>query len=69
MTMTPELEEGIKEVFKKTAQDIYFVAADNGRMAIQDNVAREQFLITVKVIYRQMEALRATVVAMVEGME
>lgn len=69
MKLTPELEEGLRKVFKLTAQDTYGIAADNGRMAIQDNIARDQYLTTVKDIYTRIEALRATVFAMLEGYE
>jgi len=59
-----ELEEALREVFKKTADEIYGLTADNGKMAIQDNVARDQFLISEKrLVYIRMEALRATVEA------
>jgi len=69
MILRPELEQALREVFKDTAEKIYGIAADNGRMAIQDNIAREQYLITIKKIFKNIEALRATVVAILEGCE
>lgn len=70
MTMTPEQTAALKEVIMRTANEIYGLTADNGKMSIQESVARDQFIKSEKkLVYGQMEALRATIEAILESSE